>query len=85
MAQAPAVPTYILRGHNAPIHTVHFLSANAFLASGDSQGWLVIWSLASKRPVGVWKAHDSCVTNIKSWGQDRLLTYVSRLRYGSMD
>ena len=74
MSQRPAVPAYILRGHIAPVHAILFLCSNSFLASGDSEGWLGIWSLASKRAVAVWKAHDGGVTGIKTWDQNRLIT-----------
>lgn len=74
MEQGPAVPTFILRGHDAAIHALHFYSRNTYLASGDSEGWLVIWSIATKRPAAVWKAHDGAVMAIRPWGQDRLIT-----------
>ncbi|KAI1615067.1 WD40-repeat-containing domain protein [Exophiala viscosa] len=75
MEQGPAVPTYVLRGHNAPIHALHFYCRNSYLASGDSEGWLIIWSLATKRPVAVWKAHDGALMAIRPWGDDRLVTH----------
>lgn len=75
MSQDPAIPTFILRGHTAPVHALLFFSANAYLASGDSDGWLVLWSLASKRAVAVWKAHPGGVTGIKEWGPERLITH----------
>jgi ASTRA-associated protein 1 len=75
MSEGPATPKYILRGHNANIHALQFLQSNLYLASGDSDGWLVIWSLASKRPVGVWKAHENSITALRYWSPDRLLTH----------
>jgi len=75
MAQSPAIPTFILRGHTSPVHALLFLAANTHLASGDSDGWLVIWSVASKRPVAVWKAHAGGIAGMKSWGQTRLITH----------
>ena len=74
MAQGPAIPTYILRGHAAPVHNLLFFNANAFLASADSNGWLIVWSIVSKRPVAVWKAHEGSVNGIKFWTPDRLIT-----------
>ncbi|EXJ94275.1 hypothetical protein A1O1_02668 [Capronia coronata CBS 617.96] len=75
MEQGPAVPKYILRGHDAAIHALHFYSGNAFLASGDSDGWLVIWSLTTKRPVAVWKGHDGGVMAIQHWTTERLVSH----------
>jgi ASTRA-associated protein 1 len=75
MPNAPAVPVFILRGHTAPVHSLLFFNANAYLASGDSEGWLVIWSLASKRPIAVWKAHAGGVSGTKIWGSRNLITH----------
>ena len=58
---APATPSYILRGHASAIHALHFYSNNSRLVSGDAEGWIVIWSMMTKRPVAVWKAHEGAV------------------------
>jgi ASTRA-associated protein 1 len=73
MEQGPPVPTYILRGHDAPVHALNFYDGNSFLASGDSDGWLVIWSLSSRRPLAVWKAHDGGVLQIRYWARRGLV------------
>jgi WD40 repeat protein len=73
MERGPAVPAYILRGHEAPVHALHFYAGNSFLASGDSDGWMILWSLSSKRPVAVWKAHGSGILQIQHWAEDRLV------------
>lgn len=70
----PAVPAFILRGHASTVHALHFFASNAYLASADSDGWLVIWSLASKRAVAVWKAHGAGILGIKDWENERLIT-----------
>ncbi|ETI21389.1 hypothetical protein G647_07736 [Cladophialophora carrionii CBS 160.54] len=75
MEQGPAVPAYILRGHEAPVHALHFYADNSFLASGDSDGWMVLWSLSSKRPVAVWKAHEAGILQIQHWTKDRLISH----------
>jgi ASTRA-associated protein 1 len=75
-----AVPAYVLRGHISPIHALHFFRQNAYLASGDSDGWVVVWSLASKRAVAVWKAHEGSILGVRDWGGERLVTYVSLFR-----
>ena len=73
--QSPAVPTFILRGHEAPIHALVFFANNSYLASGDSDGWVVIWSLASKRAVAVWKAHAGGVSAFHVWDSERLISH----------
>ncbi len=70
----PAQPIYILRGHHAQIHTVAFLRANTRLLTGDGDGWIVLWALATKRPTAVWKAHDNAVVAVALWGPNRLVT-----------
>lgn len=64
----PAQPAYVLRGHTAQIHCVHFLRQNLRLLTGDADGWVVLWNLAIKRPVAVWKAHEGSVLGLGSWG-----------------
>ena len=63
----PATPVYILRGHAAPIHALDIFSHNMRLASGDADGWIVIWDLVTKRPVTVWKAHEGAVLEVKGF------------------
>ncbi|KAL9582483.1 MAG: hypothetical protein Q9203_005471 [Teloschistes exilis] len=70
----PLQPSFVLRGHSAQVHAVHFLKNNTRLLTADAEGWLVSWSLASKRPVAVWKAHDDAILGIGSWGHDRIIT-----------
>ena len=64
----PAQPDYVLRGHTAQIHSVHFLRQNLRLLTGDADGWVILWNLAIKRPVAVWKAHGGSVLGVGSWG-----------------
>jgi len=72
----PAQPAYVLRGHAAQIHAVHFLRDNLRLVSGDADGWVVLWDVPIRRPVAVWRAHKGCVLGVGSWGEDRIITYV---------
>ncbi|KAL8850020.1 MAG: hypothetical protein Q9221_005037 [Calogaya cf. arnoldii] len=71
----PAQPSFVLRGHSAQVHAVHFIPDNTRLLSADAEGWLVSWNLASKRPAAVWRAHATAVLGIGSWGQDRIITH----------
>lgn len=63
----PATPLYVLRGHAAPIHALGFFGQNSKLASGDADGWAVVWSVVTKRPVAVWKAHEGAVLEVKGF------------------
>ncbi|KAI9732120.1 MAG: ASTRA complex subunit [Cirrosporium novae-zelandiae] len=71
----PPQPVYILRGHAAPIHAVHFFNKNLRLVSGDAEGWIVVWSIITKRPIAVWKGHEKAILGLKSWGQDRVVSH----------
>lgn len=72
----PAQPAYILRGHSAQVHALHFTQDNHRLLTGDADGWLVSWNLAFKRPVASWKAHGKVILGLGAWGQDRIISYV---------
>ena len=72
----PAQPAFILRGHLAQIHALHFTLGNTRLLTADADGWVVSWNLSFKRPVAVWKAHGNTVLGLGSWGSDRVLTCV---------
>ncbi|CAD6589509.1 MAG: ASTRA complex subunit [Alectoria sarmentosa] len=71
----PAQPAFILRGHSAHIHALHFTHGNTRLLTGDAEGWIVSWNLAIKRPVAVWKAHDNAILAVGSWSSDRIITH----------
>ncbi|KAI5362791.1 putative WD40/YVTN repeat-like-containing domain superfamily [Septoria linicola] len=71
----PAQPSYVLRGHSAQVHAVHFYRGNTRLVTGDADGWIVIWSLSSKRAVAIWKAHTNTVLGVGNWGDDKIITH----------
>ncbi len=73
----PAQPAFILRGHSAQIHALHFTEGNTRLLTADADGWIVSWNLSFKRPVAVWKAHGNAVLGVGTWGPDRIITLVS--------
>ncbi|PWW79492.1 WD40 repeat-like protein [Tuber magnatum] len=88
---APAQPTYILRGHAAQIHSVHFYSSNTRLATADASGWVILWSLLTRRATAVWKAHEGSVLKVDDWdgkivthGRDNKL-FVWRVEEEGMD
>lgn len=72
----PAQPVYVLRGHSCAVHVVQFYRSNSRLFTADADGWAVIWNLATKRAVAVWRAHENAVLGFAAWGEDRILTYV---------
>lgn len=74
MSLPPAEPIYILRGHAAQVHAIAFIRSNSRLVSGDSEGWIVSWSLEIKRPVAVWRAHEGAILGVDGWGSDKLIT-----------
>jgi hypothetical protein len=76
MSLPPAQPAYIFRGHAAQIHWTSFIRSNTRLLSGDADGWIVIWVLAIKRPVVVWRAHEGAILGASSWGADKIITWV---------
>ncbi|KAL1642603.1 Astra associated protein 1 Asa1 [Diplodia intermedia] len=71
----PAQPAYILRGHAAHVHAVRFLRHNSRLLTGDADGWVVLWNVATKRAVAVWRAHDGAILGFGTWAEDKLVTH----------
>lgn len=72
----PAQPAFILRGHSAQIHAIHFTQENTRLLTADADGWIVSWNLSFKRPVAVWRAHSNAILGLGTWGSDRIITWV---------
>lgn len=73
--QQPAQPVYVLRGHSAQIHSLLFVRENERLVTADADGWVVLWKVATRRPVSVWKAHEGAVMRVAEW-RGRILTCV---------
>lgn len=74
MSLPPPQPAYVFRGHAAQIHCTRFIRANTRLVTADADGWVVVWSLADRRPTAVWRAHDAAILDVAEWGADRLIT-----------
>ncbi|KAK8438443.1 Astra associated protein 1 Asa1 [Candidozyma auris] len=53
---------FSLRGHKAPIAC--FCKLQDKIASGDRDGWVVVWDLDVRRPLGFWKAHDGQIISM---------------------
>ncbi|KAK6335435.1 ASTRA complex subunit [Orbilia brochopaga] len=82
-------PVYVMRGHAAPIHALHFYRSNSRLVSADADGWAVVWNLTTRRPVAVWRAHNGAVLGVSDWDDCSIVThgrdnkiYVWQLRPG---
>jgi ASTRA-associated protein 1 len=74
----PATPKSVLRGHQAQVHATAFVRDNQRLASGDAEGYVVLWDLTIMRPRAVWRAHTNAILGIASWGNDKIITWVAR-------
>lgn len=73
-SQPRASPESVLRGHQAQVHTAAFIRSNTRLASGDAEGYVVLWDLTILRPRAVWRAHTNAILGIAPWGPDRIIT-----------
>jgi ASTRA-associated protein 1 len=43
--------------------------------SRDSDGWIVVWNMSTRRPLAVWRAHNASVLSIREWTCEKLVTY----------
>ncbi|KAI1474315.1 WD40 repeat-like protein [Daldinia eschscholtzii] len=71
----PAQPKSVLRGHRTQVHVTTFVRRNQRLASGDADGFVVLWDLTIIRPRAVWRAHTNAILGISDWGDDRIITH----------
>ncbi|KAM7201991.1 WD40-repeat-containing domain protein [Rhypophila sp. PSN 637] len=71
----PVQPKSILRGHKAQIHATAFIHRNERLATGDADGFVVVWDLTIMRPRAVWRAHTNAILGISGWGPDKIITH----------
>ncbi|KAI0444311.1 WD repeat-containing protein [Xylaria telfairii] len=74
MPQDAAQPKSILRGHVTQVHVTAFIRRNERLASGDADGFVVLWDLTIMRPRAVWRAHAGAILGISGWGVDKVVT-----------
>lgn len=74
MADAAPQPKSILRGHKAQVHALRFIRGNERLASGDADGFVVLWDLTIMRPTAVWRPHENAILGIQGWGANRIIT-----------
>lgn len=73
--QLPPAATASLRGHAFAVTSID-ISRQSLLASADEGGWVIIWSLATRRPLAVFKPHDKSIIKVQ-WiefpGDERVL------------
>ncbi|EFW99239.1 WD repeat protein [Grosmannia clavigera kw1407] len=82
---APPQPTAILRGHRTQVHAAAFVRVGSGsddasssldgrledrLATGDADGFVVLWDLAIVRPRAVWRAHQNSILGLAGWRGD---------------
>ncbi|KAI0411107.1 WD repeat-containing protein [Xylaria grammica] len=72
--QAAAQPKSILRGHRTQVHATTFIRRSQRLASGDADGFVVLWDLTIMRPRAVWRAHTGAILGVSGWGDDKVIT-----------
>ncbi|KAI8825221.1 WD40-repeat-containing domain protein [Fimicolochytrium jonesii] len=68
-------PIYTLRGHTADISALSFLSCDTLLASGDVEGNVIFWAVATRRPVGKWKLHEKGILAVEGIGGGMVLSH----------
>ncbi|KAB8298094.1 hypothetical protein EYC80_001856 [Monilinia laxa] len=68
-------PSYILRGHATPVHVAKFIRGNTRLVTGDAEGWVVVWSLETRRAAAAWRAHEGVLLAVGEWGGERVVTH----------
>ncbi|KAI8957527.1 WD40 repeat-like protein [Daldinia sp. FL1419] len=71
----PAQPKSVLRGHRTQVHVTTFIRNNQRLASGDADGFVVLWDLTIMRPRAVWRAHTNAILGISDWEDDKIITH----------
>lgn len=76
MEARPAQPISILRGHKAQVHSAAFVRNSERLATGDADGFVVVWDLTILRPRAVWRAHTNSILGIAGWDSNKIITYV---------
>ncbi|KAI0101496.1 WD repeat-containing protein [Nemania sp. FL0031] len=72
--QPAAQPKSVLRGHLTQVHAATFIRHNERLATGDADGFVVLWDLTIMRPRAVWRAHNAAILGIAGWGDDKVIT-----------
>lgn len=73
------VPLCTLRGHINNVVTIEVCylkkSDDLVLITGDEAGWIIWWNLSTKRPLAVWKGHDSIIVTLKKIEENLLLSH----------
>lgn len=57
----------ILRAHKSTVRSLGFTPNGQYLVSGDDEGFCCFWSLETRRPLAIWKAHDNAMLTTEFW------------------
>ncbi|KAK9479021.1 WD40 repeat-like protein [Lipomyces japonicus] len=86
------VASATLRAHNSPITSVAFHADNTRLVSGDEEGWVIQWSIITRRPMSIFRPHRGVILALHWLKDDLLLThardnkiYVFRIENQNLD
>ncbi|KAI9031630.1 WD40-repeat-containing domain protein [Phycomyces nitens] len=69
----PPTPQYIFRGHQTTINTLCYFDNDQYIASGDADGFVIVWKMKTRRPVLQWKAHEESCLCLKVY-KDQLVS-----------
>ncbi|GEQ71940.1 hypothetical protein JCM33374_g5626 [Metschnikowia sp. JCM 33374] len=58
------LPKFSLRAHKAALTCI--ITHQDKLISSDRDGWIIVWNLASRRPMALWRGHDGHILTLKS-------------------
>jgi WD40 repeat protein len=65
----------VLRTHAYSVTSVDF-NGGCELVSGDEGGWVFVWSLVTRRPTAVFRAHEKAVIKVQWFNSgDRVITH----------
>ncbi|KAG8798026.1 ASTRA complex subunit, partial [Serendipita sp. 399] len=62
-------PLHIIRSHQAQINCVVFSEDNERLYSADIEGWVVLTSTRTLRPLARWQAHTESTIAVQEWNE----------------
>lgn len=78
--QNQPVATASLRGHPYPVTCIDVSEDNLSVISGDEGGWVVLWDLTSKRPIGVFRAHEKALIKVQLISSENEFKFITHGR-----
>lgn len=73
-SSTPPAP-FQLRGHPFAVTAVAVHESNSTVASGDEGGWVIWWSLRTRRPLVIFRPHTKAVVSLQWASSTKLLTH----------